>query len=381
MRAWLQTGFGELREVRGLATVPAPSPGPGEVRVRVLACALNRLDVLQRRAPVVATFSLPHIGGMDVVGVVESVGDGDPGLLGSVVVVDPVVTDESCAQCRGGHPEYCAELRTVGSSRPGGLTELVVVPSRNVHPVDVPADDLDTIVALACAPVAGVTAWHALLGAGRLEAGESVVIPGAGSGLGIAGIQLARSLGASVIALAGDAAKAERARELGARHVIDRSAGDWVAAARAATDGVGVDLVWDHVGGPFLQQAIDASRIGGRVVMSGTTAGGSSTITNTSVFHWGRTIIGHGGYSRQEMADTLAAYRSGRLVPVIDSVWPFEAEPEAERRLESGDFFGKVIVMGPGIGMPNAWLPNARMPNARVPGTESLAAELPGGRR
>jgi NADPH:quinone reductase-like Zn-dependent oxidoreductase len=103
-------------------------------------------------------------------------------------------------------------------------------------------------------------------------------------------------------------------------------------------------MVWDHVGGPFLQQAIDACRLNGRVVLSGSTAGNQSTIVNTSLFHWGKSLIGHGGYSVQEMRDTVAAYCTGKLRIVVDSRWSFADFPAAERRLESDEFFGKILV-------------------------------------
>lgn len=338
-----------------MTEVAAPTPGPDEVLVRVAAVALNRLDVLQRSAPVVPTFRLPHIAGMDVVGTVAGspVGSGSP-QPGTVVLVDPVVSCERCDLCRGDLPMYCRSLRTIGSSRPGGLAELVAVPVRNLHPLDVAADDLASLVAFASVPVASVTAWHALHGAGSVCEGETVVIPGAGSGLGTAGVQLARRAGCRTVSLIGAASKREAAVGLGADLVIDRRSTDWVAEVRRFTDGRGADVVWDHVGGPFLQQAIDATRIGGRVVMSGTTAGGASTIANTSVFHWGRTLVGHGGYSRPEMAATIDAYARGAVEPVIDSVWPFEQLPAAEARLESGDFFGKIVVMGSDLPVPAA---------------------------
>ena len=217
----------------------------------------------------------------------------------------------------------------------------MAIPARNCIVVD---GATASAAELAGVPVASVTAWHGLLGAGKIEAGETIVIPGAGSGLGAAGIQIAKKKGCTVITTVGSADKVAPAEALGADLAIDRSAGDWVAKAQEFTGGRGVDMVWDHVGGPFLQQAIDACRIGGRVIMSGTTAGGTSTIKNTSVFHWGKSLIGHGGYSREEMAETVAAYVNGELKVVIDSQWDFADLPKAEARLESNAFFGKIVV-------------------------------------
>ncbi|TPW30502.1 zinc-binding dehydrogenase [Martelella alba] len=341
MKAWVQTAFGGA-EVREMKEVSRPQPKADEVIIKVAAVALNRLDILQRKAPVIATFRLPHIAGMDFAGTVVEAGSAlGASLVGTDVVADPVVTCNACDYCRANMPEYCVELRTCGSSRDGGLAEYVAVPVENCIPVK---DSVLPLAELAAVPVASVTAWHGLLGAGRLEAGEIVVIPGANSGLGSAGIQIAKMRGATVITLVSDPSKIATARSLGADLVIDRKAENWVETARAFTGGKGVDIVWDHVGGPFLQQAINACRIGGRVVMSGTTAGNDSVICNTSIFHWGKSLIGHGGYSRQEMADTVAAYSRGDLKLVIDSKWAFEDYPKAEARLESGAFFGKVLV-------------------------------------
>ncbi|MFS3135496.1 zinc-binding dehydrogenase [Gluconacetobacter sacchari] len=340
MRAWVQTTFGGPESVT-LRDIPRPVPQADEVLVRVEACALNRLDLLQQVAPLVPGFSLPHVAGMDVAGTVSATGGPEgEALVGRPVVIDPVVTCGDCAWCRQDEPGFCPSLRTVGSTRAGGLAEYVAVPARNCHVYD--PEHLSP-EKMASVPVASVTAWHGLLGAGGLRAGETIVIPGAGSGLGTAGIQIARRTGARVIALAAGPEKCRAAEALGAEIAFDRSAGDWVAAVRDHT-GQGADFVWDSVGGAFLQQAIDACRIGGRVVLSGTTAGNDSTIRNTSLFHFGRSLIGHGGYTRREMRETIAAYRTGALAAVIDSLYGIADVPAAFARLRSGQFFGKIVI-------------------------------------
>jgi NADPH:quinone reductase-like Zn-dependent oxidoreductase len=341
MKAWVQTGFGGP-EVRELQEVPRPVPADEEVIVRVMACALNRLDILQRRAPLVAAFRLPHIAGMDIVGEVIQSGsaEGQP-LLGRQVVIDPVVTCGHCDRCRAHLPMYCRNFRTIGSSRDGGLAEFVAVPARNCI---VAETSHATLEQLACVPVASVTAWHGLIGVGRIQAGETLVVPGAGSGLGVAGIQLSKQRGCRVITMVGNAAKMAAAHGTGADLVVDRSQQDWVAEARRFTGDAGVDMVWDHVGGPFVQQAIDACRIGGRIVMSGSTAGNQSCFKNTSLFQWGKSLLGHGGYTAEEMRAVVGAYCRGELRVVIDSRWHFSELPQAEQRLESDDFFGKIVV-------------------------------------
>lgn len=341
MRAWLQVAFGGP-EVRRLTELPDPQPGPGEVVVDVLACGLNRLDILQRKAPVIPVFALPHIAGMDIVGTVAEIGEGvDAGLLGRHVALDPVVVCQTCDMCVAGKTYYCRGLRTAGSTRHGGFAEKVLMPAVNCIPID---PSTLSLAEYASIPVASVTAWHGLVGVARLQPGETVVVPAAGSGVGSAGIQVAKNAGCTVITTVGSAAKVDRAYQTGADVVIDRSATDWVQAARAATGGKGVDVVFDHVGGPFLQEAIDALRIEGRVVMSGTTASDHSTIRSTSLFHWGKNILAHGGYSPAEMREVIGEYERGALKPVIDSVHSFDELDQAEARLESGEFSGKVVV-------------------------------------
>ena len=350
MRAWVQTDFGGP-EVRRLLEVAAPSPAEDEVVVRTLAAALNRLDVLQRVEPVVPGMAVPHVAGMDIVGEVVAAGSAEgESLIGSVVLVDPVVSCGHCEYCFADTPTYCAEFATIGSTRAGGMGELTAVPARNCTVVDVAPDDADRLAALAALPVACATAWRGLLGAGSLRAGETVVIPGAGSGLGSAGVQIALSRGATVITMASGAAKCARALESGAQFVIDRTATeDWVAEVQRMTGGRGADLVWDHVGGEFLGAALRATRPGGRVVLSGTTAGLDMHLHLPDLYQPGRSILGHGSYSRADMAAALAAFTDGEFHVVIDSVWSYDQLPAAEAKLESNDFFGKIVVLGPGV--------------------------------
>ncbi len=175
MKAWVQTGFGGP-EVRVLLEVPRPVAAADEVVVKVIACALNRLDVLQRRAALVGAFRLPHIAGMDIVGEVVEAGSAQGEyLLGTRVVIDPVVTCGHCDMCRADQPMYCRNFRTIGSSRDGGLAEFVAVPARNCISAD---SSHTTLEQLACVPVASVTAWHGLLAVGRIQPGETIVVPG-----------------------------------------------------------------------------------------------------------------------------------------------------------------------------------------------------------
>lgn len=350
VRAVVQRAHGGP-EVLEVDEVPTPRPGPDEVLVEVSACGVNRLDVLQRDGPaVVAGFSLPHVAGMDVVGRIVDIGPVDveptppgPGwrapVVGDLVVVDPVVVCGPCPLRAERRETTCPELRAIGSTRPGGYADAVVVPLRNAWPVP---DDTDP-VELAALPVAFATAWHGLHTVGGLRADETLLVHAAGSGLSTAAIAIAKMLGAQVIATAGSSAKLDLATGIGADHVLSNRDPDWVESVRTLTGG-GVDMAYDHVGPALFQATIDALRPFGRLVFCGTTTGTETTISLTSVYHNGKRLLGADAYTETDFAEVLAAHLSGRLRPVIDSVYPLERVAEAQARLDAPDAFGKVVL-------------------------------------
>jgi NADPH:quinone reductase-like Zn-dependent oxidoreductase len=343
MRAQVQRGFGG-HEVVAVEVLADPVPAAREVVVAVRACGLNRLDLLQRDAPLVRGFSLPHVAGMDVAGVVVARGEGlgpdDRPAIGDAVLVDPVSTCGVCDRCTSGHSPYCEQLRTIGSTRPGGFAELVATPADRCHAIPPGM----SFVEAACLPVAYMTAWHALVTVGRVQAGETVLVNAAGAGVSTAVVQFAVSLGATVIGTAGGGAKLEKARALGCTHVVDHHAGDVAQAVLAFTDGAGVDLVIDHVGPALFDASIRSLAIEGRMVFCGTTTGTRVEVDLPSVYHWGRSLVGAGGYRAPEFGEMLSAVDARGLRPVIDSVWPFERLADAQASMEAGSFFGKIVV-------------------------------------
>ncbi len=319
-----------------------PVPDPDELLIEVRACALNRLDLLQRRSALVRGFSLPHIAGMDVAGVVVGHGPGaDPTMLpiGTEVLVDPVSTCGVCHRCTTGKPAYCDNLRTVGSTRPGGLAEFVAVPAGHVYRIP---DGLSFVQAAAI-PVAYLTAWHALVMVGEVQAGEKVLINAAGSGVSTAAIQFAKQAGAFVIGTIGGPARVAQALALGCDAVVDHYSDD-VSDQVHAIVADGVDLVIDHVGTALFTASVDAMDVDGRMVFCGTTTGTQATVSLPSLYHWGRRLIGAGGWGPQEFAQMLEVVTSARLLPVIDSVWAFSELAEAQARMEAGGCFGKLVV-------------------------------------
>ncbi|HEY4333860.1 MAG TPA: zinc-binding dehydrogenase [Ilumatobacteraceae bacterium] len=342
MLAQVQRSFGGEAAL-AFEEVADPVPAAGEVVVAVRACALNRLDLLQRDAPLVRGFALPHVAGMDVAGVVVArhvdLADGSGPAIGDSVVIDPVNTCGECERCTHGLAPYCENLRTVGSTRPGGFAELVAAPASRVFPMPSGL----TFVEAATIPVAAMTAFHAIA-AGAFVPGESVLVNGAGSGVSLALLQLLQAKGATVITTAGGAEKVRRARTAGYDYAIDYRAENIAEVVRSLTNGHGVSLVIDHVGPALFAASIESLALGGRMVFCGTTTGTEVVLSLPSVYHWGRTLIGAGGYQPGDFPVMLDAISATGRSPVIDSVWSFDQLPQAQRRMESGEFFGKIVV-------------------------------------
>src|SRR5690242_13517640 len=245
MKAVRHHTHGDLDTLQ-LDDLPTPEPRAGEALVEVAACAVNHLDVLQRRGPaLIPGFALPHTPGMDIAGTVVSVGADTVGPQpGARVVVNPAVPCDECPTCRSGHDGVCPRTRVIGGTAPGGYAEYVSVPVANLHVVP---DEVD-LVAASVVPTIWMTAWHALHVTGGVRAGETVLIHAGASGVSTAAIQLAHDAGARVISTVSGAHKVDYVQSLGADLVLDSATQDIAAEVRAATDGRGVDLVLDHVG-------------------------------------------------------------------------------------------------------------------------------------
>jgi NADPH:quinone reductase-like Zn-dependent oxidoreductase len=330
-------------EVLRYVDVPDPEPGPLDVVVRVAACALNRLDVVQRNGWFqLPGFTYPHIAGMDVAGEVVAVGSAVADVaVGDRIVVDPSlvgVPDGSRLARRGG-PN--GEPAVIGGTVPGGYAELCLVPSTHVYPVpdDLPLEQAATF------PTCFLTAAHALFDVGGLRPGETVMVHAAGSGVSVATILLAKHAGATVIATAGSDRKLERALALGADHAGDNRTSDVAAFALAATDGRGVDMVLDHVGTALFGPSLTALAVGGRLVTCGNTSGDSATIPSLGqLFHARRSILGSDAYRPEEFGPVWETFCGARFPVVIDGEYPLAEAAAAQARLESGDVFGKIVL-------------------------------------
>ena len=324
-----------------LESIPIPKPKHGEVRLRIHACALNWLDVGIRRGPKFGTIPLPLIGGADIAGEINALGKGVEGVqIGDPVLVYSLITCGHCEFCRRGQPTTCPEHRILGEHLPGGLAEYVTVPAANL----IPKPRNISHVEAAALPVVGMTAWHMLFEVGGLQAGESVLIVGAGGGVASLGIQLARYAGATVFTTTSTLEKAERARELGAHHVFNYRDEDWVEAVLEATAGRGVDLVQDNVGAATWADGLRVLARNGRLVSCGSHSGAQTSFDLSQIYHKQLQVRGSNGGTYQDLLAALKLVAEGSISPVIDRTLPLSEIHEGHRLLEAGEHFGKIVM-------------------------------------
>ncbi|MCE0765161.1 zinc-binding dehydrogenase [Pseudonocardia kujensis] len=341
MKAARISGFGGP-EVFAVVDVPTPEPAVGEVLVRLRAAALNRADVLVREGRFPEAPPPPMTLGVEGAGEVAALGGGVAGIaVGDRVVVNPMRTCGECENCRLGRDSACAGLRFVGEHFDGTFAEYIAVPVHGLVPAPAELDDRQ----LAAGLLAHMTAWHMLKTRAAVRPGETVLVVGAGSGVASAAVQVAKVLGAKVIATTGGERKVERVRGLGADEVIDyRSEPDFDLAARALTDGRGADVVHETVGNSTVRRSVQSVRHGGRVVGMGSHTGRLAELDLSVLYRREISLIGCHASRRAEIDEFLPLLADGTLTPVIDSVHPLADAAEAQARLDSPERFGKVVL-------------------------------------
>ena len=338
MKAAVFHEFGGPDQVR-IEEVTTPRPGPGEVLISVRAAALNHLDLWARRG--LPGVPLPHIGGSDIAGVIDEVGEGvvSPA-VGDPVVVNPTLSCGSCAACNAGEEPLCARFSIIGEHHDGGFAEYVVVPAANTYRVP---PDRDLTLA-AAAPLTFLTAWRGLITRGRLEPGETVLVTGASGGVALAAIAIAGHRGARVLAIT-STGHVEQVRALGVDDVFDRRDPEHRKALWERTARNGVDLVFDSVGAVTWHDNVRALARGGRLVTYGATTGHAAQTDIRYVFWRQIEIIGTTMSNRAEFGTVMDLVFGGTFQPVVDVVWPLSKARQAHERLERGDHFGKIVLV------------------------------------
>lgn len=322
--------------------VSTPTCGPGELLIKVRSCGLNQVDLLTRTGQTPQAVPLPHISGTEVAGDVVGVGPAVPqDLIGTRVVVDPVVSCGSCRFCVRGQTNMCRDGLIFGVQTPGGYAEYVAAPAAQVLTIP---DALSYEQAAAIA-VTGPTAWHMLHTRARLRAGEDVLVIAAGSGIGSLAVQIAKYSGARVIATVGGPAKVRKAQDsLPADLVVDHSDPDWPRRVREFTDRKGADLVFEHVGAATWQGSLKAMARGGRLVTSGGHSGFDVDINLWHLFIKEHTLIGSYAGSRDDFMTILDLTARGIVQPLVQEVFRLEDITQAQRLLEDRGVFGKLLL-------------------------------------
>jgi len=325
MKASIFHETGEV-EVLKYEDIDTPSIGENDVLVSVKASTLNSLDLKLRAGTSPRPVKLPHIGGVDVAGEIESVGSGVENINpGDRVVVNPTIRLEK-------------GFSVVGVNQHGGFAEYVSVPVTNVVkiPDTLSFDDASTL------PVCYVTAIYGLINRGGLKSGETVVVHAAGSGTGSAAIEVAKYFGAKVIATAGSDEKLEKAKELGADEVINYRNADFAEVIKG-----GVDLIFDQVGAGYWEKNIKILKPQGRLLLVGVVGGavvekaalGPLIMRDISVI--GVTMF-NAPNSVLEEAVKLAG--DGKIKPAIFKKFPLSETGQAQKVLQDSEQFGKVII-------------------------------------
>jgi NADPH:quinone reductase-like Zn-dependent oxidoreductase len=325
-------------EVLRFEDAPDPAAAPGRAIVRVRACALNHLDLWQRRGIDRVKLPLPHISGSDVAGEVVDSGGGEVP-AGARVMLQPGLRCGHCAACLAGRDNECVQYDVLGLRSDGGYAELTSVPLENLIAIPPHVD----FASAAAFPLTFLTAWHMLVTRAALRPGEVVLVLAGGSGVGQAAIQLARHFGARVFATAAPA-KADRTRALGAEQVFDHYAGDFSRDVRGMTAGRGADIVIEHVGEATWDRSVRALAPGGRLVTCGATTGYAAAVDLRHLFARQLSLLGSYMGRFSELVSAAPLLFDGIVRPVIDEILPLARAADAQRRLEQKGQFGKIVL-------------------------------------
>lgn len=335
----------QLVDDRKLEKVDLPepeAPAPGEVTLRVKAVALNHIDVWGWRGMAFAKRKMPLTIGAEASGVVEAIGPGVSNVLpGQLVSIYGARICGRCHHCVAGRDNLCENVGGVhGFHLDGFAQEKINIPARQLvlAPPGVDAG------AAALAPVTFGTVEHMLFDNAKLQPGETILVHAGGSGIGSAAIQLAKKMGCTVITTVGSDDKIERAKALGADHVINYRVDRFEGVVRKITKKKGVDVVFEHVGKDTWAGSMFSLKRGGRLVTCGSTSGVSTEINLMMLFQQQLKLLGSFGCRMQNMADAMQKMARGLVHPVIDTEVTFDDIDKALERMETRQVFGKIVL-------------------------------------
>jgi len=336
------SGHGGLDRVECRDDLPIPDlVRAGDVRIHVRAAALNHLDLFVVSGLPGVTIVPPWILGADACGVIDAIASDVTGLsVGDLAIVNPGLSDRTCEYCLAGEQPLCPRFRILGEHAPGTMAEYIVVPAVNVRTIP----SATSVEDAAAFTLTTLTAWRMVVSRARVQANDNVLIWGIGGGVALAALQICKQIGARVWAVSSSDDKLRRAGQLGADELLNRNEVDVAALIRDRTSKRGVDVVIDNVGASTWNQSLRALGRRGRLVTCGATSG---PIVETDVrrLFWNQwTISGSTMGNDSEFDAVTNELRAGRLLPVVDSVYPLVEGRAALERLQSARQFGKVVV-------------------------------------
>lgn len=324
--------------------VPQPQPKPAEVLIKVKASGCNYNDIWARQGLPGLRVILPHISGSDLAGEVAEIGNQVTTVsVGDQVVIHPCLSCRACEYCVSGREYFCRSFKIYGFETgplDGSHAEYASVPQTNV----VPMPRGLSFEEAASMPLVFLTAWHMLVTRASVHPGDTVLLLGAGSGLGVAGLQIAKLFGARVIATVGSDAKIDKAKKLGADEVLNHTTQDIAAEVKRLTSKRGVDIVFEHVGEVTWEKSILSLAYGGKLVTCGATTGYMGRTDLRHVFWKQLSILGSHEGNKAELINVLRFVEEGKLKPVVDTIFPLEKAAQAQILQESRQHFGKIVL-------------------------------------
>lgn len=324
--------------------IATPEPGPGEVLIKVHAVSVNHgPDIETRRSGFgMSIMAMPHIGGIDPAGQIVGLGaDTGDFRIGERVAVYPVIACGVCDFCRTGAGEnYCPYSQMFGIQTPGGRAEYVCAPVTQL----VRLPDAVSYEDAAALGVAYTTTWHGVVERGKVTADDTLLVMGAGGGVGCAAVQLGKMIGARVIAVTGAQWKQDRVRSLGADEVLSYRDGNWPAQVMAATGGLGVSVAFDNSGTATLPATIGCLGRGGRLFCSGGTTGLEVTLNVRHLYRELISLLFYVQGTKADMAKLVDLVARNMLHPVIDRTFDLADAAAADELIDSNQMFGRIVL-------------------------------------
>lgn len=320
---------------------PEPNVGAQDALVKVKAAGMNHLDIFMREGIPGRPVPFPHISGCEGSGEVIEIGSSVTNVKpGDAVIITSSTSCRMCEFCLSNEDSLCLKYSMMGVHRPGAFAEYVSAPADTLYPLP---SNL-TPEEAASMPLVFLTAWHMLVSRAGIREGEDVLVHAAGSGVGIAAIQIAKLFGARVIATAGSDEKLRRAKALGADVGINYKERDFAAAIREITAKRGVDIIFEHTGEEMFEKNILSLARNGRLVTCGATSGYNAKLDLRHLFSRQLRLIGSYMGSKRDMNHVIRRITEGKLKPVVDSVFPLAEVRHAQEKMADRNIFGKIVI-------------------------------------